>query len=219
MAALMSSADSTVNSWGTLLTYDIYHRLIDRNASPKRLILVGRMATVFLLAFAVWRSPSLRDNPSVLQFLLNGLAYITTPIIVLFLVGIFWRRATPAAAVVTILTAPGSCYLAQNLRTMTGWGPPPSSISYWLPAAVAISVLVMIAVSWCTRPKDSAALEGLIWARQDTLAFGSHLFRPRYQDSEEGTTATEQRLPLWKDYRLVGALALIILAVLMWVFR
>ena len=135
MAALLSSADSTVNSWGTLLTYDIYHRLIDKKTSSKRLILVGRLATIFLLTFAVWRSPTLRDNPSLLQFLLNGLAYITTPIIVLSLVGVFWRRATPTAAVVTILTAPGSCYLAQNLRPMTGWGPPPTSISYWLPVS------------------------------------------------------------------------------------
>ena len=219
MAALMSSADSTVNSWGTLLTYDIYHRLIDKKASSKRLILVGRLATIFLLTFAVWRSPTLRDNPSVLQFLLNGLAYITTPIIVLSLVGVFWRRATQTAAVVTILTAPRQLLSGSEPTSYDRLGTASDLHFYWLPVAVTISVLVMITVSSFTRPKDSAALAGLIWARQDTLAFGRHLFRPRYQASEEGTTTTEERLRSWKDYRLVGALALIILAVLMWVFR
>ena len=219
VAALMSSADSVINSWGTLFTYDIYRRLIDKGSGPRRLVLVGRLATVFLLSIAVIRAPMLRENESILQFFLNALAYITTPILVLFAVGIFWRRATSAAAVVTILTAPAVCYVAQDMRALTGWRPHQTSIVYWLPMAVAVSVLIVIIVSLFTKTKEPALLKGLIWTRQDTLTFGMELLQRRDAEYAGTPGGPVGRLTIWKDYRLMGFFSLLLMAVLVWWLR
>lgn len=215
IAALASTTSATINSWATLFTHDLYHRVIDKKAGHKRLILVGRLATIFPLLMGAIQAPLLRENPSVLQFFITGLAYIATPIIVVFAVGIFWRRATSAAAIVTILTAPVVCYVAQHLPTLTGWGPSQTSIVYWVPIAVAASVLLMTAVSLFTTAKAPALLEGLIWTREDTLTFGTQLFQRRDAGGADTPASRTGGRHIWSDYRLVGVLSLLLLAAVM----
>ena len=218
VASLMSSADSSLNAWATLFVYDFYHRLIDKKAHAKRLILVGRSAIVLVLVAAAMRAPMLRGNESIVQYFLNGLAYIAGPISVISMVGIFWRRATSTAALVTLITAPGVCYLAQHMKAIIGWGPDVMTMVHWLPIAVAGSLLVMIVVSLYTKPKEPTLLEGLIWSAEDTLMFGSHLMRRRDQEGI-GSAVGASRLYIWKDYRVVGSVALVLMVAMVWYFR
>ncbi len=219
IAALMSTASSTINSWGTILTNDFYHRLIDRKAGSRRLILIGRLASVFFLAVCVLRTLLLRETGSILQFLLNGLAYISCPVIVIFASGVFWRRATPAAALTTFFTAPAICYAAQNMRAIFGWGPSQTTAVYWLPIAVGVTAVVMVLVSLVTRPKESSALEGLLWSRADTLNFERGLFQRRDVDGTDGAAPLSERISFWKDHRVMGVVALLIMVLLIWWFR
>ena len=215
----MSSADSTTNSWATLFTYDFYHRVVNKDASHRQLLLVGRLATIFLLTVGVLRAPTLRGNESILQFFLNGLAYISAPVFVIFLVGIFWRRATSAGAIAALLSAPALCYGAQHMRGLVGWGPHQTSIVNWLPIAVATLALVMITVSLLTRPKEPALLEGLIWTPRDTLTFGAHLLERLDVETGKGTLLWGGHLPIWRDYRLVGIVVLVLLGAIIWFLR
>jgi SSS family solute:Na+ symporter len=217
IASLMSSADSGLNSWATLFTYDIYHRLVDRAAGAKRLILVGRLASVFLMFVAVVRAPMLRGNESILQFFLGALAYISAPIIVVFMLGVFWRGATSAAAVATMISAPAVCYVVQNVRQLTGWGPQQTSIVYWLPMAVAVLIVLMLGVSLCTQPKAPAQLEGLLWRRQDTLAFGAELSVRRDIAGADRQAGAQPRI--WSDHRIWAIIALLLMSALIWLFR
>ena len=219
LAAFMSSASSIANSWATVLANDVYHRLIDRKATAKRLILVGRIATVFLFTVAVIRTPGLRENQSIMQFFQTGLAYISTPVIVIFAMGIFWRRATAAASVAAIVASPLICYFAQHMRQLTGFGPSQPSIVYWSPIAVAMTILLMMAVSRFTKPKPAAALEGLMWSGKDTLAFSVQLFQRRDIEGAEPAAMPSSRPGIWTDYRLATIVVLILLAAIMWFVR
>ena len=219
VAAFMSTASSVSNSWATVFTNDLYHRLIDPKASTKRLLLVGRLATVFLLAVAVIRAPLLRENESILQYFQNGLAYIGTPVVVIFMVGIFWRRATSAAAVATVVASPFICYAVQNMKVFSDWGLQQTAVVHWGPVAVGASALVMIGVSLVTRPKDAEALDGLIWTGRDTFRFSADLFRRRDVEGGEAAAAPGRLLGIWNDFRVVGLVVLVLLAGFLWVFR
>jgi SSS family solute:Na+ symporter len=219
IAALMSTASSVLNSWGTLFTYDVYHRLIEKRATSRRLILVGRLATIFLMLVGSICTPMLRGNESILQFFLNGLAYITAPVIVLYSLGIFWAGATPAAAVSTILVSPLICYLSQHMRLVFGFGPHQTSIAYWLPVAVGILTAVMAFVSSFTQPKPVEQLEGILWTSKDTLVFSADLFK-RLDSEDPSHLMTASNKPGWiRDFRLLGLLALALMVVLIWYFR
>lgn len=223
LAALMSSADSSLNSWATIFTHDIYHRLIDPEASPRRLISVGRIAIACLLVVVVVRTTFLSGIQSILQFLLTGAAYMSGPVVVVFLLGVLWSRATSVAAVVTMLLSPVICYACQNMKDIcelfgfVGYGFSQSSTVYWLPLAVCFISLLMIVVSLLTEPKSPQALKGLIWSWRDTLTFDSQLFNRR--DIETTGEFEKRVIYLWKDYRLVGAVAMVLMIVTIWWLR
>lgn len=219
VAALMSTASSMTNSWATLFTHDLYHRLIDKRATARRLILVGRIATALLLIVAAVRAPMLRGNESILQFFLNGLAYMSAPIVVIFMVGMFWRRATPAAAVTTVLVAPIVCYITQHIRALTGRGPTQTSIVYWIPIAAATLGLLMVVISLFTRPREAADVQGLIWNAEGALAFGGQLLRRLDAAKADEFASPLSRLSIWRDYRVMAVLAVVLMIVLIWCFR
>ncbi len=215
VAALMSSADSSLNGWATIFTCDLYQRLFYPGADSKHLILVGRMAVVFVLCASIARTLTLGNTESILQFLLDGLAYISNPVIVLFLVGIFWARASSAAAVVTLLGSPIICYTTQ---TVMGQYYVQTSIVYWLPVSVTITIILMVVVSLITHPKEKHELNDLIWNYKDTLIFGQHLFKQRNLEGREIVPHSRLFLILY-DHRLVGMIALALMTGIIWYFR
>ena len=161
----------------------------------------------------------LRENESILQYFQNGLAYIGTPVVVIFMVGIFWRRATSAGAVATIVASPFICYAVQNMKVFSDWGLQQTAVVHWGPVAVGVSALVMIGVSLVTRPKDAQALDGLIWTSRDTFQFSADLFRRRDVEGGEAAAAPGRLLGIWNDFRVVGVVVLVLLAGFLWVFR
>ena len=106
------------------------------------------------------------------------------------------------------------------MKKMHGFGFDPNSPVYWLLIAVCASTGVMILVSLFTRPKDSDQLKGLVWARQDTLTFGSHLLQSRTGDSQDNAGGQiTGHLGFWRDYRLLGLAAYIIMTLMIWFLR
>lgn len=100
-AAILSSLESIFNSAATLFTMDFVKHF--RPQLPERgLVRTGRTATIgFMLLSALW-APQIARFPSLWQYLQSILAYVTPPVVVVFALGIFWRRGTAAAATVTL---------------------------------------------------------------------------------------------------------------------
>lgn len=163
LAALMSTVASALNSAATLFTHDIYRRFSPA-AADRRLVLVGRIATaVGLLAAVAW-SPFLGRYPSVFQGINAAICYIAPPITVVFLLGVFWRRASSRGAFVTLVT--GSLlgltvFVLDWFKTVTGWNVPFMMAGFYLAVMCA---LVMIPMS--IRYPDLASPEraGLTWS-------------------------------------------------------
>ncbi len=98
LAAIMSSLDSMLNSAATIFTIDIYQRRVQPDSSQSRLIAVGRMSTVvFLLIAAAW-SPVLISFERVFSYIQEFWGLITPGVAIVFLGGLFWKRATSSAA-------------------------------------------------------------------------------------------------------------------------
>lgn len=109
LAAIMSSLDSMLNSAATIFTIDIYRRRVRPDSSERRLIAVGRMSTAaFLLIAAAW-SPVLIRFERVFSYIQEFWGLITPGVAIVFLGGLFWRRATASAAAwVMVATLPAT---------------------------------------------------------------------------------------------------------------
>jgi len=104
LAALMASKASVFNSSSTIFTMDFYKK-INPNASEKRLINVGRLATVVMIVLSLMWIPFMDRISSQLWIYLQSVqAYISPPIAAVFLFGVFWKRINGQGAIASLLT-------------------------------------------------------------------------------------------------------------------
>ena len=92
LAALMSSLASVFNSCSTLFTMDIYRKLAP-NASEKKMVWVGRVATVVMVVLGLLWIPTISlMKGSLYNYLQSVQSYMAPPIFAVFFVGVFSRR-------------------------------------------------------------------------------------------------------------------------------
>ena len=106
VGAILSSIDSMMNSAATIVSMDLYRRYLNPQASDAQMIRVGRWAIVGFVSFASLFALFVIDPNSEKNFFLQIVdyqGYLTPGLLVVFLLGMFWRRTTPTAAFATIL--------------------------------------------------------------------------------------------------------------------
>lgn len=107
-AAIISSLASMFNSTSTLFTMDIYKKYLNKEATDKTLVNVGRIvAVVALVIAAVAVKPLLGGLDQAFQYIQEYSGFIYPGIITVFGLGLLWKRASSTAAVWTaIITIP-----------------------------------------------------------------------------------------------------------------
>jgi SSS family solute:Na+ symporter len=102
MAALMSTVSGALNSAATLFTYDLYQRWAPQTPERK-LVLIGRIVTLAGMILAVAWSPFCGRFPTVFQGINAAICYIAPPITIVFVAGVFWKRASSKASILTLV--------------------------------------------------------------------------------------------------------------------
>ena len=103
-AAVISSLASMFNSTSTLFTMDIYKQFINKNASEKKLVNVGRLTSVSALLIAlVAVYPLMGGIDQAFQFIQEYSAFVYPGVVVIFGLGLLWKRASGTAAVVAAI--------------------------------------------------------------------------------------------------------------------
>lgn len=102
LAALMSSIDSTLNSASTLLTMD-FMKPEQRGWSQQTIVLAGRGFIILFMLIAVMIAPLIENFSGLFHYLQSALAYLVPPVAVIFILGLFWRKASATGAFATLL--------------------------------------------------------------------------------------------------------------------
>lgn len=107
-AAVISSLASMLNSTSTIFTMDIYKQHIKKNATDKQLVRIGRLTAFLALVIAIVAvEPLLGGLDQAFQYIQEYSGFIYPGIIVVFGLGLLWKRASSKAAIWTsILTIP-----------------------------------------------------------------------------------------------------------------
>jgi SSS family solute:Na+ symporter len=199
IAAMMSSIDSALNSASTLVTMDFVKKLRPQTTSVQ-LMWIGRAATfVFMLAAAAW-APQIDKFPTLWQYLQSALSYIVPPIVALFFMGVFWKRANAHGAVAAIIAGIVSAAFFLGFNDAK-WMPP---IHFLYIAAIifALSCLAVFAVSLLTAPPSEKKVRDFTWQRKiydrETIEIG--------------------KLPYLWNYRHLSALLIAFLAMKLLLF-
>lgn len=156
LAIVVSTADSFLLSSSSALVRDVYQRFIAPEASEARLLVCARLgvlvltAVALVLAFASDRFFAV----SLLAYSIYGVGI--TPVL---LAALFWKRATPAGAVASMLA--GGTFTA--LWELRGWGaeaarslgqPEGADVGSAIPG-ILVAGACLIGVSLVTKPREA----------------------------------------------------------------
>ncbi len=112
IAAIASSLSSMTNSTSTIFTMDIYKVHFNKKASEKNLVLTGRIVSFIALVIAIMVAPRLENFGQAFQFIQEFTGFVSPGVVAIFLMGLFWKRATANSAVwAAILTLPTTLLL------------------------------------------------------------------------------------------------------------
>lgn len=105
-AAIVASLAGKANSISTIYTLDIYRKYINKEASEKKLIWIGRIVVVVSLVIAIivnWQDALGIGGKGGFEFIQKYTGYISPAIFPVFLFGLFWKKTTSKAAISGIL--------------------------------------------------------------------------------------------------------------------
>jgi solute:Na+ symporter, SSS family len=146
-AAVVASLAGKANSISTIFSLDIYKKFFNKDASEQKIVRVGKWTVVASMIIAGLVAPSLRTLDQAYQFIQEYVGFISPGVLAIFLLGLFWKRTTSAAALAgTLLTIPVSTLL-KFLPRLTGGRFPDYPFLDRMTITFTLIVFIMIAMS------------------------------------------------------------------------
>jgi solute:Na+ symporter, SSS family len=168
IAVLVATIGSSLNALSTVFTKDIYVNNINKNATVKQQITMGRIVVLVGCVLAVLMAIAL-DNvqgKTLFDIFQSILGYLAPPLAVTFLLSVFWKRTTKLA--VNLILSAGSA-ISLFVGILNLWIMPPNAttgentwwphyflVSFYLFAILFVSAIV---ISLLDKNKVNATLE------------------------------------------------------------
>ena len=105
-AAIVASLAGKANSISTIFTLDVYKKYINREASEAKMVWIGRLtilAALFLSILLTWKDSLNIGGTGGFTYIQKYTGFISPGVFAMFLLGMFWKRTTGAAAVVGVV--------------------------------------------------------------------------------------------------------------------
>ncbi len=100
-AAIVASLAGKANSISTIFTLDIYKKYINKNADEKKMVWTGRLAVIAAMLVALlftWSDMLGIGGEGGFTFIQKYTGFISPGVFAMFILGMFWKRTTGAAA-------------------------------------------------------------------------------------------------------------------------
>ena len=144
-ALLITTASSFLLSASSNAINDLYMRVIQKDISEKNIMVITRLAVVGMGVFSYLLGLFFTSVLEMSVFAYTMYATAITPVV---LAALFWKRATPVGAIVSILSGGLATILWEALGRPMGW----NAIIVSLP----LSVMALIIGSLLTKNKDTS---------------------------------------------------------------
>jgi solute:Na+ symporter, SSS family len=183
IAGFMSGMAGNVSAFATVWTYDIYRAFMRKNASDSHYVAVGRWCTVLGVLVSIATAYLVMQFLSIMDYVQALFSFFIAPLFGTVILGMLWKRATPAAGFWGLL--------AGTVSSMSMWlwvKLDPSALRYIALSPKAkdmaenmyralwawiICVVVTVVVSYATRPKPVSELHGLVYGATEIPSEGN----------------------------------------------
>jgi solute:Na+ symporter, SSS family len=154
-AAVVASLAGKANSISTIFSLDIFKKFINKNASETTIVRTGRWAVIISMLLASLVAPALKTLDQAYQFIQEYVGFISPGVLAIFLLGIFWKRTTSAAAMAgALLTIPVSTIL-KFLPVLTNGAFPDYPFLDRMTITFLLIIIVMVVMSLMKKEKTN----------------------------------------------------------------
>ena len=179
LASFMSGMAGNVTAFNTVWTYDIYQSYIKPGATDEHYLWMGRVATVFGIAFSIAAAYMANRFNNIMDMLQLVFAFVNAPLFATFLLGMFWKRTTGHGAFTGLLAGTAAAAFHHGLTISAGAAPGikggwisvlhtyPSEMAqnFWTAIyAWTTCFLATVLISLLTRAPEESKLVGLVYS-------------------------------------------------------
>ena len=160
-AAIVASLAGKANSISTIFSLDIYKKYFNKEASERKLVLTGRWAVIISMVVAAIVTPALKSLDQAYQFIQEYVGFFSPGVLAIFLLGMFWKRTTAAAALAgALLTIPISTVLKFLPVWTNGWFPDyPFLDRMTITFFAIVALMVSMSLLRPNKPGDTHSIE------------------------------------------------------------
>lgn len=165
LASFMSGMAGNVTAFNTIWTYDIYGTYIRKGRPDAHYLKVGKYTTVIGVAISVGTAYIVQSFPNLMDYMQLIFSFFNAPLFATFLLGMFWKGATPWGGfwglLTGILTAAGHYILYK--AGVLNYHSDMAANFYQAIWAWSADFVVTIGVSLFTAKRDPKELVGLVF--------------------------------------------------------
>ncbi len=173
MAGFMSGMAGNVSAFSTVWTYDIYGALINKKATDKQYVRMGRWSTVVGVLISVGTAYLVMQFLSIMDYVQALFSFFIAPLFGTVILGMLWKRATPAGGFWGLLAGTASsvgmwmwvklnpaalAYVALSTHARDMAENMYRALWSWI-----VCVVVTVVVSMVTTPRPETELQGLVY--------------------------------------------------------
>ncbi|MCZ4080110.1 sodium:solute symporter family protein [Rhodococcus sp. H36-A4] len=185
MAAFMAGMAANISAFNTVFSYDLWQQYIVKDREDTYYISVGRVATVAATVLAIFTALIASGYSNLMDYLQTLFGFFNAPLFATFILGMFWKKMTPAAGWIGLVSGTGAAIFVFILSQvgvidLPGQGMPFVAAS----AAFVVDIVVSIGVSMVTQPKPVKELVGFVYSETP---------REMFTDPEDATNPWYRR--------------------------
>ncbi|GIU78423.1 MAG: sodium:solute symporter [Bryobacteraceae bacterium] len=177
IAGFMSGMAGNVSAFATVWTYDIYRAFMRKQATDAHYVSMGRWCTVLGVLVSIGTAYLVMQFKSIMDYVQALFSFFIAPLFGTVLLGMLWKRATPAGGFWGLLAGtvssiamwawvkmdPGALrYIALSEHAKDMAENMYRALWCWI-----ICVVVTVAVSYATKPLPESSLRGLVYGCTD----------------------------------------------------
>ncbi len=196
ISAIMSSVDSTLNSASTLIVVDFIKTRMP-NITSDEIVRYSRISTFALMIFAAVWAPQIANFGGLWAYLQQMYSIMVPPIVVLFTVGVFYKRGNGDGAFWTLVLGSFIGVLIFILDINEIW---PYHYTINVGIVIILSSILFVMISNITKAPDPEAVANYVYDRSLL-------------------TYENENMPWYKDFRYQSAflvLMVILTAIMLW---
>jgi SSS family solute:Na+ symporter len=173
IAGFMSGMAGNISAFATVWTYDIYRPVLNRLAGDAKCLSIGRWCTVIGLAASIGAAYLVMQFASIMDYVQAVFGCVIIPLFGTVIIGMLWKRATPAAGFWGLFCGTLSSILlfllvklhpqALAILALSAAAKPMAENLYRFIWSWLVCVIVTILVSLVTKPKPASELQGLVY--------------------------------------------------------